>query len=394
MADLRLAWLATHPIQYQAPLLRAISKSPGIDLTVIFFSDFSTRNYVDQEFGRAVEWDVPLLDGYRYEYLPGTGKKVNGITFFRPRLSGLKERMTLEHFDAVLVQGWNHYGYVEAAWRAKRVGLKVLMRCEATDHVVSSTGIKGKVREALVHSMLDQVDCFLSIGTRNRDFYQARGVEPERIGAMPYCVDNAYFNARAEATDIEGLRHELGLEADRPVILYASKLIARKYGDDLLEAYARLPAPRPYLLFVGDGELREPLEHRVAGQGLGDVRFLGFRNQSELPAFYALADIFVLPSVNETWGLVVNEAMNAGCAIVVSDQVGSGADLVRNGDNGFVVPPRCIDALTQALEAVLKDGRYRDMGQRSLEIIARWGIEENVSGLRSALGLPGAGELT
>lgn len=391
MADIRLAWLATHPIQYQAPLLRAIAKSPGIDLTAIFFSDFSTRNYVDREFGRAVEWDVPLLEGYRHEFLHGTGDQENGVSFFRPRLSGLKERMRRENFDAVLVQGWNHYGYVEAAWRARRAGIKVLMRCEATDHVASSTGIKGKFREILVRSMSRQVDHFLSIGTRNRDFYVARGIAPERIGAMPYCVDNAYFRGRAKAVDTQGLRKKLGLEAGRPVILYASKLTARKHADDLLEAFVRLPGPRPYLLFVGDGELREPLMRRVNECGLDDVRFLGFRNQSELPAFYALADIFVLSSVNETWGLVVNEAMNAGCAIVVSDQVGSGADLVRNGDNGFVVPPRDIEALSQALGATLRDDRYRDMGRRSLEIIARWGIEENVSGLRSALGLPGAG---
>lgn len=391
MADIRLAWLATHPIQYQVPLLRAIAKSPGIDLTAIFFSDFSTRNYVDREFGRAVEWDVPLLEGYRHEFLHGTGDQENGVSFFRPRLSGLKEWMTRERFDAVLVQGWNHYGYVEAAWRAKCAGIQVLMRCEATDHVASSAGIKGALREAMVRFMLSRVDRFLSIGVRNRDFYLRRGIAPEKIGVMPYCVDNSYFRARAEAADVESLRNELGLEAGRPIILYASKLIARKYADDLLEAYVRLPVPRPYLLFVGDGELREPLMRRVEENGLSDVRFLGFRNQSELPAFYALADIFVLPSVNETWGLVVNEAMNAACAIVVSEQVGSGADLVRNGDNGFVVPPHNVEALTQALDAVLRDGRYREMGRRSLEIIEHWGIDENVAGLRSALGLPEAG---
>lgn len=390
MADIRLAWLATHPIQYQAPLLRAIAKSPGIDLTAIFFSDFSTRNYVDREFGRAVEWDVPLLEGYRHEFLRGTGNQGNGISFFRPRLSGLKERLTREHFDVVLVQGWNHYGHVEAAWRAKCAGIKVLMRCEATDHVASSTGMKGKFRETLVRFMFSQVDHFLAIGTRNREFYLARGIAPERIRAMPYCVDNSYFRARAEMADIGVLREELGLEAGRPVILYASKLVARKHGDDLLEAYARLPAPRPYLLFVGDGELRELLMRWVEEGELSDVRFLGFRNQSELPAFYALADIFVLPSINETWGLVVNEAMNAGCAIVVSDQVGGGADLVRNGDNGFVVPARNVDALAHALVDALTGSRYRGMGQRSLEIIARWGIEANVAGLRSALGLPEA----
>src|SRR5262249_27029363 len=159
----------------------------------------------------------------------------------------------------------------------------------------------------------------------------SRGITADRIGHMPYCVDNGYFRARAGGADKIRLRTELGLNDGRPVILFASKLIARKHGDDLLHAYARLADPKPHLLFVGDGEQRAGWTHLAQSHGLSAARFLGFRNQTELPAFYALADIFVLPSVDETWGLVVNEAMNAGCAIVVSDRVGSGADLVKNG---------------------------------------------------------------
>lgn len=387
MADVRLAWLSTHPIQYQAPLLRAIAASPGIDLTALFFSDFSTRAYVDREFGRIVQWDVPLLEGYRHEFLPGSGGPVADTAFFRPRIAGLKERLTAKRFDAVLIQGWNHYGYVGAAWQARRVGLKVLLRCEATDHVVASRGLKRRLRERLIANVLAHTDHVLAIGTRNREFFVTRGFASERIGSAPYCVDNDYFRERARMADLDKLRIELGLQADRPVILYASKLTVRKNADLLLRAYAALPEPRPHLLFVGEGELRPGLERMALARPLGDVRFLGFRNQSELPAFYALADIFVLPSGNETWGLVVNEAMNAGCAIVVSDQVGSGADLVRDGDNGFVVPVGNVEALTGALRAVLSDERYRAMGHRSQEIIADWGIEENVAGLRAALGI-------
>jgi len=120
---------------------------------------------------------------------------------------------------------------------------------------------------------------------------------------------------------------------------------------------------------------------------LNDVRFMGFRNQSELPAFYALADIFVLPSINETWGLAVNEAMNAGCAIITTDQVGSAADLVRSGENGFSVPARDVPLLADALAACIAQDRFRAMGKRSLALVQGWGITENVSGLRRALGL-------
>ena len=164
--------------------------------------------------------------------------------------------------------------------------------------------------------------------------------------------------------------------------------MARKFPDQLLEAYLHLPEPRPYLIYVGDGELRESLEETVKRHQLKDVRFAGFRNQGELPAFYALADIFVLPSINETWGLVINEAMNAGCAIITTEQVGSAADLVRNNENGFVLKARDFQALANALRTCLTGERFREMGANSLELINGWGIKENVAGLRSSLGLP------
>lgn len=385
MAKVRLAWLATHPIQYQAPLLRAIAASPGIDLTALYFSDFSTRAYVDREFGRTVQWDVPLLDGYQYEFLPGTGGQVADTAFFRPRIGGLAQRLTPERFDAVLIQGWNHYGYVEAAWRARRAGLKVLLRCEATDHVTASRGLKRRLRELLIAQVLAHTDHVLAIGTRNRDFFLKRGFPAERIGLMPYCVDNDYFRERARTADLEKLRAELGLQAGRPVVLYASKLTARKNADLLLRAYGALSEPRPYLLFVGEGELRPGLERMASDRHLKDVRFLGFRNQSELPGYYALADIFVLPSVNETWGLVVNEAMNAGCAVIVTDQVGAAADLVRRGENGFVVAPGDEAALSRGLSDCLAERRYEQMGRCSSDLVGKWGIPEALDGLGRAL---------
>jgi glycosyltransferase involved in cell wall biosynthesis len=225
----------------------------------------------------------------------------------------------------------------------------------------------------------------LAIGTRNREFYTAHGVSQERIGLMPYCVDNDHFRNMAQTADTQALRAQLSLEAGRPIILYASKLTARKYADLLLEGYQQLPEPRPYLLFVGDGELRPELERKVAAHKLDDVRFLGFRNQNELPGLYALADIFALPSINETWGLVVNEAMNAGCAILVTDQVGSAVDLVQSGVNGIVVPPKDVNAIAVAISHMLHGQRYLDMGLRSQEIIAKWGIDATVKGLSESL---------
>lgn len=385
VGPVRVAWLATHPIQYQTPLLREIARMPDVDLTAIFFSDFSVHGYHDKEFGQAVNWDVPMLEGFKHEVLRHAESPQEGFSFMQPRVPQLKALLTRERFDLVVIQGWNHYGYLLAAHWARQAGIEILLRCEATDHVDGSTGVRRLLREAVLRWLFARVDCFAAIGHNNRQFYLDRGVPQERIVDMPYCVDNDHFHDRAVQSDTAALRFGLGIDDDRPVLLYASKLTRRKHADLLLEAYAELPAPRPWLVIVGDGELRPVLEARIEALKLGEVRMVGFRNQGELPAFYALADVFVLPSVNETWGLVVNEAMNAGCAIIVTGQVGCGRDLVEGADNGFVIAPRDRAALYRALAESVREGRFRAMGKRSLERIARWGIRENIEGLRAAI---------
>jgi len=369
MKKIRLAWLATHPIQYQSPLLREISLLPEIDLTAIFFSNFSTRVFIDKEFRAPISWDISLVDGYKHVYLPGSGKAVNEIKTFQPKIWGLTKYLNKKNFDVVLVQGWNHYGMVLAAWLAKRAGLKVLLRCEASDHVSSSKGIKGWVRERVIYFLLSQVDFCMAIGTNNRNFYLDRGVPPKKIGFMPYCVDNHFFCNNSDGADLAQLRNELGLEPNRPILLFASKFIKRKFPDVLLEAYSQLKEPRPYLLYIGDGELADGLKNRAGELDLSDVRFLGFQNQSQLPKYYALADIFVLTSLNETWGLVINEAMNGGCVIITTDSVGSAIDLVKNEINGIVLSEINHDLLAGALMSCLDNQRYVEMGERSLELI-------------------------
>jgi len=145
-------------------------------------------------------------------------------------------------------------------------------------------------------------------------------------------------------------------------------------------------AQLPYLLFVGDGPLKQPLE-RLAGVHNGtSIRFLGFKNQTELPAFYDLCDVFVLPSRFEPWGLVVNEAMNAGKPVIVSDRVGAGADLVGHADNGWVFPAGNVTALAKALQGAcnLRSGLER-MGKRSLARINKWDYDADYRGLQQAV---------
>jgi len=139
-------------------------------------------------------------------------------------------------------------------------------------------------------------------------------------------------------------------------------------------------------VIVGDGEERAALERQAAATGLGSIRFCGFRNQSELPGFFDLATVFVLPSRHEPWGLIVNELMNAARPVIVSDDVGCAPDLIEDGVNGCIYPVGDVSALTSALRRVLeKPGTAEAMGERAFERIQRWSFEEDIQGLRKAL---------
>lgn len=387
----RLAYLVTHPIQYQTPLLRQISAQPDIDLTVFFCSDLSVRGYTDPGFGKIVKWDVPLLEGYRYEFLPALGG-TDGVSFWRPFNYGLSKRLKTGRFDVLWIHGYARWFHWMAMLAARLQGIKVLIRDEATLISVQRGPIKRFIKRVFFLVLRYVCDGFLAIGSLNREYYLQNSIPAERIFMVPYAVDNAFFGSRAAdaAVTREEFRASLGLESGRPVILYASKISHRKRPEDLLEAYVRLSAdgsePHPYLIFVGDGEMRKALEARVRELGWDSVKFLGFQNQTYLPRYYDLCDVFVLPSVNEPWGLVVNEAMNAGRAVIVSDQVGCGPDLVRNSYNGFVFKAGDAGDLHRVLRKTLDDPEEcRVMGERSRVIINRWGFEEDLSGLKRAL---------
>jgi glycosyltransferase involved in cell wall biosynthesis len=394
---LRLAYLVTHPIQYQAPLLRRVAREPDIDFKVFFGTDFSARAFKAAEFGRVIEWDVPLLDGYASEVLPIVlGRGATGVLppldFWRPLNRGLGRRLSEGGFDALWIHGYAHWTHLVAMAAAARRRIKVLLRDEATA-ISKDRGAAKRLAKQFFFLGIDRlVDAYLAIGTLNHEYYLANGIPESRIFPVPYAVDNVRFIA--EASDAgrtrEELRRALGLAPGRPILLFAAKLIERKRPAELIAAFANVHADptarRPYLLLAGDGPLRPALEAQAAEQAPDAVGFLGFLKQSELPRYYDLCDAFILPSAEEAWGLVVNEVMCAGRAVIVSDKVGAGRDLVRPGDNGAIFRSDDLDDMSRAMREVLADpNRLKAMGQSSRKIIDEWSFEQDIRGLRWAL---------
>lgn len=396
----RLAYLVSHPIQYQAPLLRRIAREPDIDLTVLFGSDFSVRGYQDHGFGVDVKWDIPLLDGYRHEFLPKLRDGAD-VSILTPLSYGIGRRLRRGPtkgsggFDALWVHGYATANAMHGILAAKALGIPVLLRAESWLGDRERRGMTLAAKNCFFSMLKQLVDCVLPIGTLNAEYWHRYLGNEIPQSLMPYAVDNDYFaqRSREAAGKRASLMAELNLDPARPVILFASKLQKRKRCADLLEAYLRMSpapgvAPHPYLVIVGDGEERAALERQAVASGVDSIRFCGFRNQSELPGFFDLATVFVLPSQHEPWGLIVNEVMNAGRAVIVSDDVGSAPDLVTNGVEGCVFPVGDIDALADALRSVTATPETASrMGQRALERIKTWSFEEDVRGLRQALAL-------
>jgi glycosyltransferase involved in cell wall biosynthesis len=392
----RVAYLVSHPIQYQAPLLRRIALEPDIDLTVLFGSDFSVRGYKDRGFGVEVAWDTPLLDGYRSKFLRpwrDTGQVSPTTPISRGIYRRLQQKDGSPAFDALWVHGYASINSLQAILAANALGIPVLLRAESwlADRVRSPWTLA--LKSAFFTLLSKGIAAVLPIGTVNTAYWTHYFGDSVPQFLMPYAVNNEYFAglAKAAAPREQELRAELGLSPQRPVILFASKLQQRKHADHLLEAYRSFiehqpPQARPYLVIVGDGDQRTQLEALAHQPGLEDVRFAGFRNQSEIPRFFQLADVFVLPSRHEPWGLIVNEAMASGCPVIVSTDVGCHADLITDGVEGCVYPVGNIPALTQALRRVFASpDSAASMGQSAQKRISTWTYEEDVRGLRRAL---------
>lgn len=385
---LRLAYFVSHPIQYQAPLLRRIAQEPDIDFTAFFSSDRSVRGYHDRGFGVRVEWDVPLVEGYKYEFLPRV-RDTGRLAFATPLNFGIFQRLWRGKFDAVWAFGYARLAAINAIVAARLLGIPIILRAES--HLIDRprTGRTLAAKRVLAPLLRSSVRCVMPIGTANQEYWKYYLGENFPMAPMPYAVDNDFFRRKAEeaAPGREALRAELGLEPGRPIVLFASKLQTRKRCIDLVEAWIRLD-PAAYLLIVGEGEERAALEQRVRASGVSSIRFLGFKNQGELPRYFDLCDVFVLPSIHEPWGLIVNEVMNAGRPVIVSDQVGCQADLVHHGFNGLVFPALDVAALSDCLRQLIENPELRaSMSRNSLRIMEHHTFEEDVAGLRSALAI-------
>lgn len=379
----RLAYVVSHPIQYQAPLLRRLSSSGVLDLTVLFQSAHGVAASWDPGFEREVAYDVPLLEGYRHRFLRNRSLRP-GIHSFSGLINpGLFT--DLREFDAVLVHGYAHMSdwIAFASTLGRRLPLLVRGESHPDKPEVSRRPLR-RARRLLLSTLHRQVSACLAIGELSREFYRWLGVPAERIYFSPYCVDNEFFENRSRAVRKERgawLRAH-GLNANLPVVLFAAKLQPWKRPLDFVAALRHLEG-EVNAIVIGDGPLRSIVQMELAS--IPSARYIGFVNQTEIAAWYGAADIFVLPSEREPWGLAVNEAIAGGAVPIVTDAVGSARDLVANG-GGLVVPVGDRRRLADAIGQLAKNPSQRETSQRVASArLSRFTIDAAAAGVEEAV---------
>lgn len=382
----RLAIVSTHPIQYHAHWFRALSARPEIDLSVFYCYLASPADQAQAGFGVEFEWDIPLLEGYRYNFLNGTLKKPGN--FFGLQAPSIAQILKQKRVDVALVNGWHYkvaWQTIAACWKMR---IPLLVRGDS-QLVSPRSRLKRLVKYPLYSSFIPHFDACLAVGTRSRNYYLHYGAQPERVFLVPHAISD-HFACATEHSEL--LRPEqrlrLGFAEGHTVFLFAGKFIEKKRPMDFLRAIEVAGREEPAVagLMVGDGPLRPACEDFVRCHRL-PVRFTGFLNQSQMGEAYATADCIVLPSDGrETWGLVVNEAMSCARPAVVSDAVGCGPDLVRHGHTGAVFPLGNVEALSRILVAFAGNpAQLRAMGEGARAGLRSYSVDAAVRGVVDAV---------
>jgi glycosyltransferase involved in cell wall biosynthesis len=384
----KLAVVVSHPIQYYAPVFRALTGSETIDLKAFYtWSQAEDTRLFDAGFGTTLQWDVPLTEGYAYQFVANVAERPGPEHFGGFKNPTLISEIEAWGADAVLVYGWCHHSHLQAL-RYFKGRVPVLFRGDST-LLDRGTWWRNAIRRGFLWWVYRHVDVAIAVGTHSREYFAWCGIPRSQIAMAPHSVDTLRFgeNATDSQTRADDWRLSLGITPDAIVFLYAGKFQYKKNPALLLDAFDSLPPGPQQLVYVGAGELEAALKERVGGRS--DVHFLPFQNQSVMPTVYRLADAFVLPSrgPGETWGLALNEAMACGCAIIASTKVGAAADLIQQGENGWAFETGDRTALASILRTAVDLGRsgLKRMGIVGQRRSARWSTEESARRIGEAV---------
>lgn len=371
---MRLAILTTHPIQYYAPVFALLAKVSGLEVRVFYGWKGLVEGGHDRDFGQAIKWDIPLLEGYDSQFVDNKSSDPGTHHFKGIDLPTLNENVSAWGAEALLVYGWSFKSHLKAL-RYFHGKIPVFFRGDST-LLNERTGGRRILRRIFLRWVYRYVDTAFYVGSQNRKYYRALGLGKEKLIFAPHSIDHHHFSDLSGVHEKNALtwRHQLGISDSAVVFLQVGKLDENKAPLEVLSAFQKLSHHEDvHMVFVGSGELECKLKK------LSDerVHFLGFQNQSVMPTVYRIGDLLIMASYSETWGLAINEAMACGRAVAASHQVGCAVDLIEQERNGWHFPETDPSALESVLRQAAESGRegLRTMGAESRVIIDDWSLQ-------------------
>jgi glycosyltransferase involved in cell wall biosynthesis len=382
----KLAIITSHPIQYNAPIFQMLASRGHIKVKVFYtWGEEVMRKKYDPGFDRDVQWDIPLLDGYEFEWVLNVSRE-KGTHHFRgiitPKLSQSIESWGA---DGLLVFGWNLYGHL-TCMRHFKGKIPVFFRGDSTLLNRNVNSIKEKAKAEILRWVYKHVDAAFYVGEENKKYFQHYGLKEKQLIYAPHAVDNDRFGKEVAAL----YREHLKIADDYVVYLYAGKFEQIKNLFFLIDSFYESAQNNPliYLLLAGTGKLENDLLGKVKSfpENIQKrIHFCGFVNQQQMPLLYASSDVYVLSSISETWGLSVNEAMASGKAVIISDGCGCATDLVDNAVNGFIFTLKESGDLIKKMGLILDRNFANKLGYKSLEKIKNYNMLIFVEALEKAI---------
>lgn len=382
MKKINVGLLTNIPAPYRLPLFEQLSQHEQFEYTFIFYSI--------TEIGR--EWKVKIPDEIRYEILNSKSMSIlsakhwdNNPIYFDFSI----HRVLMKYnFDVIISGGWNSLTAYYAYLHCRRRNIPYILWSGAIGmELPRRYRFLSSLARPCSGFLIKHADALIAYGTLAKQYLIKMGASPEKIFISFNSVDSSKLIREVEAYrgQRKEIRQKLGIREKR-LVLYVGRLIQLKGIIYLLQAFKEVKKNHPcsVLMLVGAGELEAELKQFVASHQIEDVIFYGFVPNDRIAEIYAAADLFVLPTLGDIWGLVINEAMAAGLPIICTSVAGAAQDMVHN--NGIIVPPRDASALAQAMISILEsETRLTQMSKKSLEIIKDFNIEESSKGFHHAV---------
>jgi len=378
----KVAIIAPTPFHYHAPFYKKLAENKDIDLMVYYCSDETVlgaevkKMYLSKGIMAKKE---EILNGYKHKFLKNYSLRPSFMNWpFGLVNFGIINELRRAKYDVIIIQSWNNFTWWLVSLFCLFYKIPVVFM---TDSNVLNEKMKSRVKLNFKKFILGQflfknASGFLTSGTNNEEFYKFYGVPEKKIVRMPFSWGYESFLDESEkiSSTKNEAREKMNIKNDDFVILYVGRFSEEKSPMLLLEAYHQIENPRKKLFFVGDGPLRKELEKYITDNDVKRVEFFGFQPKESLFNFYNVADILIMPSKRETWGIVVNEAMCFGLPIIASDRIGVAIDLVKNGVNGFVFEAENNKKLADSIELAmgLPKEELNLLGANSRKMIEDW----------------------